>query len=456
MINLVSANGSTSTDQFVSGLYKLSQQAFPPEVIEEAKKCLLDYLGVTLAGARMVENKSSGSLEAFDDQGDVPVIGLDRRTSINNAILFNGIHSHVAELDDGHRVAMMHPGAPVISALLPVAYTKEISGNDFLRGLVMGYEASIRIASALQPSLKEKGFHGTGIAGAIGAAVAIATAMKFSEKQIKDTVSAASTNASGILKVIKDVSELKPYNVGNAAQNGYVAAMLAYSGFGGPYDTFGGDLGFLSMFSDDVKADFLKFGEADGSAISKIYRKPYAACRHCHSPIEATLILKARHGLSVGDIKAIHVRTYGLGVAGHEHTTIVGINSAKMSTPYSVAVALMKSKAGLAEFSDKVIGNPELLALTKKVEIQVDDELSLLVPDKRAAIVTIETKNGQMYSYRVDHPKGEPENPITTAELEEKFVSLAQFAGKSKETCQDIINVIDNIDTKFHRLFEHL
>jgi 2-methylcitrate dehydratase PrpD len=444
------------TEQYAEGLYKLSQREFPEQVMKEAKKCLLDYLGVTFVGAHILKEKSIFSLDVLDGPGDIPVIGLNKKSSVQNTVLFNGIHSHYIELDDGHRVAMMHPGAPVISALLPLAQQKKISGKDFLKGMVLGYEASIRLASALQPSLKEKGFHGTGIAGAVGVAAAVATAMKFSEQQFKDAVSAASTSASGILKVIKDVSELKPYNVGNAAQSGYVAAMLAFSGFKGPYDAFGGKLGFLSMFSDNIKESFLEFKETDVLSILKIYRKPYAACRHCHSPIEAALALKESYGLNAEDIKSVRVKTYSLGVAGHEHTEIVGVNSAKMSTPYSIAVALSKAKAGLSEFTEEVINDKEVLSLTQKITVVADDELTALVPQKRAAIVNVEFHDGRVFTQRVDYPKGEPENPISDTELENKFISLAQYAGKTEEECSGMINIVQNIETEFNKLFSYL
>src|SRR5690606_25240829 len=108
-------------------------------------------------------------------------------------------------------------------------------------------------------------------------------------------------------------------------------------------------------------------------------------------------------------------------------------NSAKMSTPYSIAVALVKGKAGLSEFTQETINDKDILSLTQKVTVVSDDELTALVPQKRAAIVSVTTKDGQVATERVDYPKGEPENPISDDELKEKFISLMQFSGKSVE-----------------------
>ncbi len=443
-------------DQFVDGIYEISQQDFSPYVYSEAKKCLLDYLGVTFAGAYEIKTQSQVALRNFNEHGKIPVIGLCEKSSLQNAILFNGIHSHVIELDDGHRVAMLHPGAPVFSALIPVAFKHNISGSGFLKGVIMGYEASVRLASAMQPSMKEKGFHGTGIAGAVGVAVAIANSLNFTKAQLKNAISAATTSASGILKIIKDISEFKPYNVGNAAQSGYTAAMLALSGFKGPYDTFGGKHGFLSIFSDNIKSEHLTFRNTDKLSINTIYRKPYAACRHCHAPIEAALNIKQNHNINTDNIREIEVRTYNLAVSGHDHNEIAGMNSAKMSIPYSVAVALIRSKAGINEFKEETINDNNILSLAKKIIVNADDELSKLTPAKRSAILNISTENNDLYSERVDYPKGEPENPLTDKELEDKFISLALFSGKTTMEIQNIISIVSNLETDFHKLLEYL
>lgn len=439
-------------DLFSEGLYELSNKIIPESVYYEAKKCLLDYLGVTFAGAKELKDKSSHLLSLFDEAGNIPILGLDKKSTLMNAILLNGIHSHVIELDDGHRTAMMHPGAPIISALLPLSIQKKISSNAFLKGLILGYEASIKLASALQPSLKERGFHATGVIGAIGTAISIAVSLNCNQVQLKNAISAATSSASGILRVIKDVSELKPYNVGNAAQSGYTAAMLALSGFRGPYDVFDGDLGFLSMMSSDIKEEYLLFKERDEYSISKIYRKPYAACRHNHAPIEAALLLKNKYEINADKINKIDVKTYSLAVSGHDHVDIVGINSAKMSIPYSIAVALITNSAGINEFDNSHIQNNKIRELTKKVKITADADLSKQVPEKRTAILTLTMEDGTVFSEKVDYPKGEPENPLSDKELCNKFFNLTKFAGKTSEESRLIYDTLFKFEFDIKKL----
>ena len=152
-------------------------------------------------------------------------------------------------------------------------------------------------------------------------------------------------------------------------------------------------------------------------AIMKSYTKPYASCRYTHPPVEAAINIRNKSGILPEDIISIKVETYDLAVTGHDHTEIKGAYSAKMSTPYSTAVALIYGKAGLQEFEDSVLGNDIVNNLTKKVEVISDKELSSIFPDKQSAMVTITTIDGHTCSERVDYPKGEPENPLTDDEF---------------------------------------
>ena len=301
---------------------------------------------------------------------------------------------------------------------------------------------------AMQPSLKLRGFHATGITGIIGAAVAVAYVLGGTKQQFKDAISAAATSASGILRVIRDVSELKPYNVGNAALSGYNSAILGLAGFKGPHEIFDDDLGFLQLFSEDPQKNLLVNSFLGEPMICGIYRKPYAACRHCHSPIEAGLLLKNKNCFKIEDIKNVVVETYSLGVKGHDHIIIESINSAKMSTPYSLAVALIKNSASILEYSKSSIVDNEVLELTKKISVVANDKLSELVPEKRAAIVTIELLNGEKLTEEVYYPKGEPENPITEEELDAKFLSLLEYADVKEEKIKSILNSIYQFEHK--------
>jgi 2-methylcitrate dehydratase PrpD len=149
------------------------------------------------------------------------------------------------------------------------------------------------------------------------------------------------------------------------------------------------------------------------------------------------------------NIVGINVRTYKFAVNNHDHTEISSVNSAKMSIPYSIAAAIVNRSAGLCEFDESAIHNADTIALTTKITVLEDDELTSLFPAHRAAVIQIHKNNGQVYERRIDFPLGEPENPLTIAEIEEKFVTLARGAGQTNDTISRIITATHNMDTDF-------
>lgn len=409
---------------------------------------LLDTIGVSLAGATDLREKEKTLLDLLGGEGDVKAIGHNESCSMADAIFLNGLSSHFLELDDGVRYGVIHPSAPLFSALIPLAVANSTPWRDFLLGAVCGYETSIRLASAMQPSHYSLGFHPTATCCTIGVAVGIAVMMGWDNKVVKDAFSAACVSASGSLKVLEDVSQMKPYNCSKAALNGYMAAMLAKAGFTGPTDALDGDVGFLKMNSTTYNEEIL-IGKRDFLYLEKIYQKPYASCRHTHPEIEACFRIRQAGGFEISQVERIIITTYKGVIGKHDFKEIHGESSARMSIPFSAAIALWTGKAGIAEFAEPYVSNPEILALTQKVDVVPDDELSSLVPDKRVAIVHVFMHNGDVLKERVEYPKGEPENPLTPEENLEKFLSMTEHAGMSGVQAQRIFHEIivkDNPD----------
>ena len=280
--------------------------------------------GVALAGATILKDKEQKVLESLDELGSCHVFCSDKTTSVNIAALLNGISAHVIELDDGHRIGMLQLGAPIISALLAVAEKENLSSHDFLSGIIVGYEVAIRLACAVQPGCKLKGYHATGTCGTVGAAMGIAAALHFDLGQMKSAFSAACTSAAGLLEMIEGDTEMKPYNAGRAAMDGVMAAYIGKARFKAPEDALGGKRGFLKVMTDEPKMEYLTEFDGEKYMIETIYMKPYAACRHCHPSIEAALNIRNQLGFDINEIEEIHVDTYKLAVAGHDHTEIKG------------------------------------------------------------------------------------------------------------------------------------
>ncbi len=434
------------TERFVDCLYDLSRKPVPDSAYGEAKQCLLDYIGVTWAGSAIQEREMQSCLAMLGGgDGEATVIGYKVKTTAPHAAFVNGMNAHVMELDDGHRYGMMHLGSPIISALLPMCEQMGVGGRELLVGIIVGYEAALRLACAIQPSHRRRGYHTTGTCGTIGAAMGIAAALRYSKVQMKDALSAAVTSASGLLE--HDQSHQKSYNVGTASLNGLMAGLMGRVGFTGPDDALFGRRGFLSAMSERADVAPLTEGVQSAYAIETIYRKAYAACRHCHAPIESALKIMAEHALRADDVVGVEVSTYEGAMVGHDHKEVKTVSSAKMSIPYCVASALVLGKAGFETFTEENIRNRPILSLMEKVEVVADEELTSLVPQKRAAVVTVAAR-GQTYQARTDYPKGEPENPLTAGELTDKFRTLSRRRGKTEGAVDKMIRTVDNIEEK--------
>lgn len=158
--------------------------------------------------------------------------------------------------------------------------------------------------------------------------------------------------------------------------------------------------------SDGLDEEQLRPKEGDAFAVERVYVKPHAACRYCHPAIDAALKIRAEESLRHEMVEFVTVATYELAVAKHDHRVVNNISSAKMSIPYSTAVALVVGKAGIGEYSDECIANPEIAALAQKVAVRADEDLTALFPKYSAATVEIKTVDGKCFAERIDSPKG--------------------------------------------------
>lgn len=444
------------SQSFFAEIDKIAKREVPAEVMERAKRSLLDYLAVTCAGAAFQKEKLNRYFDfSQPERGDFKVIGTAKNLVLKEAVFLNGLNAHALDFDDGTNSGIIHLGSPIFSLLLPLAQRYGTTIENMLKAAIVGYEASYTLAVSIQPKHKALGYHATGTCGTIGATLAAAYMLGFSEEERYQAFATACVSASGMLKVLDDGSELKPYNVAKTALLSLTSLQLAKSGFKGHADPLGGYRGFLKMMSGDENTE-IKPTLLNGTyAIMKSYTKPYASCRYTHPPVEAAIHLRNQHGLKPENVEQMKVETYNLAVSGHDHTDIKGAYSAKMSTPYSVAVALAYGKAGLQEFGEEVLENEDIKALTKKVQVVADDEMSSIFPDKQSAVLTIQTSDNT-YSERVDFPKGEPENPMTETEFCERYEALMAFGEIEKEVYTAIYDLINKPETKAEELIQHL
>lgn len=439
--------------EYLKAIDGVWQRPVPEAVMARARRSLQDYLAVTCAGVAFQKDK----LEKYDafaepEMGRFRAIGTGRDLALKEAVFLNGLNSHALDFDDGTNSGIIHLGAPIFSLLIPLAQRYGINVEDMLKAAVTGYEASFTMAVSIQPGHKAMGYHATGTCGTLGAVIAAGYMLDFSEEERFQAFAAACVAANGMLKVLDDGSELKPYNVAKTTLLALTALQLAKAGFAGHPDPLGGR-GFLKMMTgrEDVE---VKPALLDGTyAIMKSYTKPYASCRYTHPAVEAAIYLKEY--VDPARVESISVETYDLAVPGHDHTEIPGSYSAKMSTPYALAAGLLYGKAGLQEFTEEAVQEAEILELTRKVTVAANEDLSAAFPAVQAAIVTIETKDGS-YTKRVDFPKGEPENPLTDEEFRSRYDGLMAYGGVDLAVSSEVFHTVYRGHAPVQELVERL
>ena len=207
-----------TSNRFINSIDRIQRQMVPENVLNRARQSLLDYVAVTTAGAKF-QNKKIKDYIAFanPEQGEFTVIGTKETLALKEAVFLNGLNAHALDFDDGTNSGIIHLGSPIFSLLLPLAQRYDVKIEDMLKAAVIGYETSYTMAVSIQPGHKALGYHATGTCGVLGAAIAASYMLDFSEEERYNAFAAACVSATGMLKVLDDGSELKPYNVAKAA-----------------------------------------------------------------------------------------------------------------------------------------------------------------------------------------------------------------------------------------------
>lgn len=448
---------NNKTRAFLANCDSFAFAELPENVIDRAKESLLDYIGVTYAGVKALSEHESRLLSLLEGEcGDGLTIGQKKGLALKDAVFLNGLNAHALDFDDGVNAGIIHLASPILSLLIPLAAKYQIKGQKFLSSVVSGYEVAWVLAMSVQPAHKLKGYHATGTCGMLGATLAAAYMLDFSENERFQAFSIACVSASGSLKVLEDGSELKPYNVAKASLSSLVSLQMAKSGFVGPEDAMSGDRGFLNLLAGSDKIR-LKDPLIDGRyAIMRTYTKPYAACRYCHPAIEASIRLGEKLARDASSVKSIKVKTYELAVNKHDHIDIQGMSSAKMSIPYGVAIGYMFGKAGLNEYAMEYVSDQRVLELTSKVSVEADEVMTEAFPERTPATVQVSLVDGSMLEAYVDFPKGEPENPLSHEEVCSKFREMMAFGGKELNFANAVIDAVSAVESDLPQLLELL
>ncbi len=428
-------NLQAQISDFIAGL---RYEDLPTAVVQDAKYRVLDWLGSALAGSSykpaLIVTKMV--LEA----GGAPqatVLQSGMKVPMAQAALANGIMGHVVEYDDGHRLAIAHPGAVTVPTALAVAESLGRSGKEVLTAIVAGYEVLIRLGASINPSHYQI-WHTTGTCGTFAAAATAARLLKLDPARTQMCLGVAGTMACGLQETFG--THAKPLNVGHACQSGIQAGLLAMEGFTGPEDILLGPKGFVTATTEQFDSALLDQIDERQYLSPTAYYKVYASCGHTNSPLDALFAIMKRHNVPPPSIRAVRIATYRTAVQLTGEFKNQSEEEAKFSLPYCVAVALLHKRVTLAEFAPGKLQDPEVVALARKIHVSEDAGATVAFPRERRADVAVEFQDGQVIEEKILFPLDTPDYKA----VGEKFLSLAEMtmdAQQARTTADIVLNL---------------
>jgi 2-methylcitrate dehydratase PrpD len=388
-----------------------------------ATRAVVDWFAATVAGARMEPARILGETLGFArGAGRSELVAVGGRVDPRTAALINGTASHTAELDDIYRDGIYHPGSPTVAAALAAGQHLDVSGEQFLRAVAVGYEIGDRIAAAIQPA-HYKFWHTTGTVGTIGAAAAVAELTELDTDGFAHALATATTMAAGLQQAFRSDAMSKPLHAGHAADAGLVAALAAGHGFTGAPDILEGAAGFGAAMAADPDWSASVGGLGDPWGITQATVKNHSCCGHTFAAVDAALELRATE-VDPNLIDSIVIRTYSVAtrVAGNADPRTEF--EAKFSLGYCVAAALWLGTVRLAAFTPDSLAHPGIRDLLARTTIVADPEFDEEFPARRQAVVTLHLADGSEVTRRRHTRKGDPDDPLTDAEMRSKFDDL--------------------------------
>jgi 2-methylcitrate dehydratase PrpD len=407
-----------------------AEQAARPltsDVIHHAQRAVMDWYASLLPGLAAPALRVLEQVLADDlDRGPARLVGpgQPRAATVRAAALFNATAAHAAELDDSFRDAMVHPGAATIAAALAAAQAQQAGGDKFLSAVVTGYEVATRIGVVMGRA-HYRHWHSTGTVGTFGAAAAAASALGLDEAAFANALALAATFAAGLQQAFRLDSMAKPLHAGRAAEAGVLAAQLAAGGMRCSLDVLEGEGGLGQAMSDGP--DWSTLGDTLGRDfhITRLTFKNHVGCGHTFPAIDGALALQQQHGFTHDQIERLHLGVYQPTLDIAPHLDPQDADQAKFSLHYMVATALVHGSVRLAAFEPQRLNDAATRALMKRTTKALDPEVDAAFPGRRGARVQVTLRDGRRLAHLQTDRKGDPELPLSDADLEGKLLELA-------------------------------
>jgi 2-methylcitrate dehydratase PrpD len=401
----------------------------PADVIESTKLRVLDVIGLALAGAETAFGKSVREATcAMSPPGPCRLLGFGDRVAVTSAAFANGAFSQALEYDDTHNESIVHMSSPAVAAALALSEFAPVSGREFITAIAIGNEISCRAGSVSSGELHKRGFHPTGLFATFGAAYLAGRLLKLDAGAMGRAAGIAGSFASGLLECWVDGTQTKFLHPGWAAQSGITAALLARAGTTGPAAVFEGRWGLFASHVQQAEAhrDFSRIHAALGSHWESRNSsfKPFPSAHVIHPYISAALRLRHERGIRPEDIARVEcpVAQFIVGIVCEptsEKFAPASDSHGRVSLQYSVAEALYRGSLGKNAYAPDSLSNPEILALARKVEYQIDPDYP--GPGRFKGAIKVTLRDGRTFEEVEEYNRGSAENPMTYQELRAKF-----------------------------------
>lgn len=410
----------------------------PSAVRHQAKRSLMNFFAVALAGCRTGPvDIALRSLAEFSGGRQATIVGRRERIDALSAAFLNAAGANVHDYCDTHVRTVIHPTAPVAPALLALAELRRVSGPDFLLAFILGNEIQARIGLAISPSHYSRGWHITSTCGVFGAASGAGKLLGLDEQRIVWALGTAATQSAGLCECLGTAA--KSVSVGNAARNGLWSALLAERGFDGPPEPLAGAQGYFRALAETPDLSLVTAGLGDNWEIMATSYKPYPCGFVIHPVLDC--VLDWRRDNPVTEVARVVVRGNPLLGARADRPDVSTGRESQVSMQHAVAVALLTGRAGIAQFTDACVRDPEVLALRSKVELVRDPAFATI-----AAEVDITTGDGKVHRMSQTAARGSDVNPMSDRGLEQKL-RVAAAGWDNRHDIDPLINAIWTLDS---------
>ena len=419
---------TTAARQLAAYAVALRFEDIPADIVERARDCLIDTIGVSLVGSRMPWGKMiAGYARHYGGAGTSRLIGMPGPVATPMAALANGVFAHGMEQDSLRKPgAGVHPGAALVPCALAMAEEQGAGGAALLTAIVAGCEVMFRIGAASRHTSEHLGFHAPGLTGPFGAAIATGHLLGLDADRMCNALGIAGSLCGGVLAFAKagNGAMVKRLHLGRAAEAGVLAARLAQDGFEGPDTILDGAFGFLDTYCEEGDATLLTRGLGTVFETRNLCFKRYPCHVTAHTPVQTILALRAAHGFAARDVAQVTIRAGAKVLSHHAEREPADTMAAQYSVPFCAALAVCGDPADPAAYLDAGRADAAVRALCRSIALApLDAERARR--STWASEVTVRLADGREWVQFSDDFKGTPSMPLTLGEVRTKYIACA-------------------------------